>query len=531
VRDPSNRLILAFALVVAAILRLWGIGFGLPLTLAHPDESRVNYEGIRVLSGHFNPGFFNYPSLFMYALGLTDAGYCASGVVFGTYASIRECAASWRTGWEPFFLAARLLSAVAGTATVFLVYRLGGWLFDTATGLAAALFLAVAFLHVRDSHFGVTDVAMTALLTAALILLVRVSASSFRGFAVAGFVAGLATSTKYNAVLLTAAAAVRLGLLWREERRAGALFRGATAWVLAMVAGFVVGTPYALANPVRFWTDASAEAAHLRLGHAIYLGIGWQYHFVVTLWYGLTWPLLVSALIGTLWMAIRVPRRAALLLAFPVVYYAVAGRGQSVFARYMIPMVPFLCVTAGYCASSLARVISAKLPETRATLLCGVIVAIVATPSAMKACQLDRVFNRTDSRVLVADWVADHVQEGASIFVTGSYYGRPDFGRRHRRPFYSLVELESDTFYLPSGAPIERPEWFIVQESPLTAYSSVPQVVSDTLRYYQLAQTFRAIDMRTEHVFDQQDALFVPLAGFARVGRPGPNFYIYRRIK
>jgi hypothetical protein len=91
VRDRPSLLPLAVALAIAAALRLWGIGFGLPLTAAHPDEVRVSYEGVSVLGGTFRPGFFNYLSLFMYALAVADAGSCAAGVLSGAHASIKAC--------------------------------------------------------------------------------------------------------------------------------------------------------------------------------------------------------------------------------------------------------------------------------------------------------------------------------------------------------------------------------------------------------------------------------------------------------
>jgi len=38
--------------------------------------------------------------------------------------------------------------------------------------------------------------------------------------------------------------------------------------------------------------------------------------------------------------------QAAVVLAFPLIYYAVIGSGQTVFARYVLPLVPFLCLLA-----------------------------------------------------------------------------------------------------------------------------------------------------------------------------------------
>jgi len=98
------------------------------------------------------------------------------------------------------FLIARALSAAAGIATVSVTYRVGVSLFDRTTGLVAALFLAIAALHVRESHFALTDVSATCLLMASFLRIVRYWRSGFRRDALlAAVLAGLAASTKYNA--------------------------------------------------------------------------------------------------------------------------------------------------------------------------------------------------------------------------------------------------------------------------------------------------------------------------------------------
>ena len=55
--------------------------------------------------------------------------------------------------------------AVAGTATILVLARLARDAAGRATALVAALFLAVAILHVRDSHFATVDVLTTLLAT------------------------------------------------------------------------------------------------------------------------------------------------------------------------------------------------------------------------------------------------------------------------------------------------------------------------------------------------------------------------------
>ena len=107
--------------------------------------------------------------------------------------------------WEPFFLISRGLSAAAGVGTVFVVYRLARKLWDEATALVAALFLALTFIHVRDSHFGTTDITMTLLIVVSVSVLLSAHLTGRRHlFALAGLAGGLATATKYNGVFLAA---------------------------------------------------------------------------------------------------------------------------------------------------------------------------------------------------------------------------------------------------------------------------------------------------------------------------------------
>lgn len=69
------RLALAALLLAGATVRIWGMGFGLPLTRAHPDEPLVAHTAVDIAGGHLDPGFFNYPTVFMYdrLLARTDS--------------------------------------------------------------------------------------------------------------------------------------------------------------------------------------------------------------------------------------------------------------------------------------------------------------------------------------------------------------------------------------------------------------------------------------------------------------------------
>ena len=78
---------------------------------------------------------------------------------------------SWKAveqvGPSDFYLWGRFVTAAIGTATIALVYR-AGLRWGPRAGLAAAALLAVMPMHVRESHFVLTDVPMTFAVTLTL---------------------------------------------------------------------------------------------------------------------------------------------------------------------------------------------------------------------------------------------------------------------------------------------------------------------------------------------------------------------------
>ena len=151
----SFRLALSGVLLLAAALRLWGLRWGLPdathLFSYHPDEFH-SLRGILSLSqGDLNPHFFNYGSLYLYLVSAACV-VAHGGLVAGLdVATLPEAI-------RAFTLDARIVSALAGIATVYVVGLIGTRIASRAAGLVAALALAVMPLHVLNCHYGTVDV-------------------------------------------------------------------------------------------------------------------------------------------------------------------------------------------------------------------------------------------------------------------------------------------------------------------------------------------------------------------------------------
>jgi hypothetical protein len=524
-RIPAGDRWLIIVVATGAALRFVPVWFGLPY-MARPDEEVAIGIATLILDGKLNPEFFHWPSLTFYVL----AG------VFGIARILRGL-----VGLEPALtpeqtvVLGRAVMATAGTVTILVLHRIGRRVAGEPAGVIAAGLLAVAMLHVRDSHFAMTDVLMTLLVTTSVALLLgamdRASEpGAWRWFGAAGLAGGLAAATKYNAAAVAAAMAAAQILLLRDSRHAAGQLRAwrpSFAFALCFAAGFLVATPYAVFDARTFWVDLQFNFTHLSGGHGVDLGRGWTSHLLRSLPYGLGPTTFATALAGSAVLATRHPREAFMLGSFVAALYISIGSGQTVFFRYILPIVPVLCVPAAVAIVHAASWLAARGAMTRSNAL-AVLLVLTAGPGLVNSVWFDVLLARTDSRVLAARWLQQRVQPGDSVYDSGGTYASLVLREAPRYHAWHF-DPELGSFGHPEG---RNPDWLVLHESPVSAYASTPpQVRALALRDYELVHRVRATRGRARAaVYDRQDAFFMPLWGFWTVERPGPTIGIYRRV-
>lgn len=473
--------------------------------------------------------------MFLYLIAALYRVVYAAAHLAGAVGSIPEFVARWNTEPGPLYLIARGVSALAGTATVAVTYALGRRVADRETGMVAAAFLAGAFLHVRDSHFGATDVLLTFLASLSVLLVVRAHADRRPwSFAAAGLVGGLAASTKYGVLVLVVPAFVSQLTRAAEDGR-WSLRRLVDARLLLFLGAFAVAalaaTPYALLDSGQFVRDLTFELRHFREGHgAVKLGVGWWYHLTVSLWYGLGWPILIAGLAGIPWLIWKRRALGLLFWSFPIAYYASAGAGQTVFVRYMLPVVPFPCAGAAAVACGVIRLGAPGASQRARRALVALVAASMLAPSVVRVVQFDRLLARPDNRLLAARWLSDQIGRGEAIYQSGSGSGQLQWRGRPVTVEEWNYNEDAKRFVAQGHFTDRLPKWIVVQQSPVWYYSRTPPDIARLAREsYDLVRVFAAMDAGARgQVFDQQDAFFLPLAGFEGVRRPGPSFVIYR---
>jgi hypothetical protein len=212
---------------------------------------------------------------------------------------------------------------------------------------------------------------------------------------------------------------------------------------------------------------------------------------------------------------------------FLIALYGVLGSGYTVFFRYILPLVPVLCLAAAIGVGAAAKWVSARFGLREAVAL-AVVTLAVAGPALVNAVWFDVLLGRTDTRVLAARWLMPRVRPGDALHEAGGSYARLDLtGLRYHEWFF---DLETESFGHPEG---RLPDWLVFYDSPLWTYARVPAPLRRLAgERYVLVHTITAArgGRRSAATYDLQDAFFLPVSGFHTVERPGPNVQIYRLL-
>ncbi len=556
--------------LLGGVLRFWGISFGLPGNTLRPDEDMVVYPALAMIGGDMDPRDYTYPTFYKYLLALIFRVCMALGVGTGQVEAAWQYAAyGFFVDGSLFFYLARSVTAALGTLTVYTVFRLGSDAYGKWVGIVGALFLSVSVLHVRDSHFGVTDVPSVSFLLLSMVYVVRVVLrGGVREYLLCGVFLGLGASTKYGGVL----GVVPLGVAHLSRKpKDVALFRwvlGRDLWIALGVCAlvFAVTSPYLLLNVRGFIQDFGFQMLHLfEYGHGEDLGRGWTYHPRVSLRYGMGLVLLFFSVSGVAFSCVRREKVDWVLLSYVAVYYAIPGQGKTVFFRYVLPLVPVLCVLAGRFVVWAANY--SILSRGYRLAVCSVIVIVGMAEPLWSCVRLNVLFSREDTRVLARQWIEDHIPEGQKIANVGGIYGDVQLKIRHGVTWWlwryfnffkdlpepmladhlTRYEIEIPPFYvytniignrnLGAGSQgllevLENDEvaYVVTHQHPLPSSMVNPEFLRELERRATLMLTFSPGDWEDLQgaVYDLQDAFYAPISGFGGLVRTGPVVKIWR---
>jgi hypothetical protein len=441
-----ERLALAAILLLAALLRLSGLTFG--LDLSDPRETVLNnlldergmvdeVQG-RFLRGDLHPGSF----LLRGPAGFVVFGLCDAAVLWleRLQGSLDWGARLAELDRNPslLHLVHRLVSVVAGVLSVWLCARVTRREFGPAAGLSAAVLLACAYLHVRESHFGQVDVLwgfFTLLALERCFLLLRAPRAG--RYALAGLCAGLAASAKYFSALFGATILIAHLMARAAARRTGAPVPPhrnlALAWAL-MPVGFLLLFPGVLMAGgdllERLLFSRQVYGGSLRPGVLLE---GLLFHGRYSLGVGLGEPVLVLVAAGAL-LAWRRGSTGRFFVLAALVFVPSILVTEHRPVRFALGLLVHLVPGAGIALSALL----ARLPRGLAALA----LLLVLAPSLARSSALDLLLPRRDTRVEMLALLRERALPPEEVLGAGWHHGLPVPASRTALPY---------TTYLPAG--------------------------------------------------------------------------------
>ena len=416
-RERPARLIrwalLPLILIIATTARLWDLKSGVPHAVGI-DEPLVVDHGLRILrTGDWNPHIFNYPALVIYFQAAIDIVRFLWGALAGEWSSLDGFSIAAVYGAD------RLAVALIGVATVWLTYRLGVELGSRRVALFAGAQMAVRPMHVRESHFVLTDVPMTALVVLAAWCALRAGRlRTIRAYAWAGAVCGFAAAAQY--VGCVAFVAVIVAWLLNDLRSLDRGFKIGAAAGAAVVA-FLIAAPYTLLDLPSFLDGVASLLAQFA-GPSGTGDPAWLL-YAKHLWSDGSIPLTL-ALIAIPLVLVRGPARAwAPVIAFGAAYFYVLSSHAHPFGSSVLPLLPAECLLSSAAVSELLAlsglVTALSRPAVQRVLLAVAVVTLLYGPTAAIVRWLE-VSKRPDTRTIAADWLINGIPKKSRVAVENS---------------------------------------------------------------------------------------------------------------
>jgi len=418
--------VLAAILLLALVLRLWGNHFGLPY-LYHPDEDAVVMPAISILkSGDLEPTRMEYGTLYIYVLTAVSAATYINSARNGLISSPEQLPIYERGSYPAiythaeYFVAARTMAALLGVGIVLLVYMLANRLGNRRQALIAAALAAVLPDLSKHSHFATPDIPLTFISLLALYLILRAydnwDEDTMWAYAGAGFVCGLAASTKYNGIVM--GVPLLLIPLLKAHQLDDLLSARTLSGPIGMVLGFLAGTPFALLNVPKFlyWIGYSLNLYNSPTNQAV--GTSWQWHLA----YHLQSPDVLVFCLGMIgfffsWRSWGW-RRALLVNIMAILMWLAIASQLRREARMWLPTAPLFVMWTAVLLDITAGFLQKYIPSPRINKAIPVaLTLVVGLPLLWNTMQINLRFEKTDVRTITQEWIEAHIAPGTPIAV------------------------------------------------------------------------------------------------------------------
>ncbi|OGM27010.1 hypothetical protein A3D00_01915 [Candidatus Woesebacteria bacterium RIFCSPHIGHO2_02_FULL_38_9] len=406
----SKKLILLI-LVLALIVRIWGVNFGLPQKHII-DEQAIVYSVFYAANYKLNAGLYLHAPLLPYILLFEYGCYFIVGRIIGIFSSTNDFAVSYLKDPTTLFLLGRLTGVLFGVGTVFLTYLIGEKFFKKYVGIIAAFLLAFIFLHVKESHYIKEDVIAGFFVLSVYYFSLRIkSYGKLKDYLLAGSLIALAISAKYTSVVVIPA--MLIAHFFNKKRKFINLFYAGLFGLLV----FLLINLYLVLNFKSTYDWINSQFVGNRISYDLILAgkPAWWWFLLVNIPQGVGAPLFIAAVIGFLFTPI--------LSIVPLTFlFTVDLWTKYKSARLAISLLPFFALATAVIFEKLQTLI--KNRKIKLILVPSLMILIIY-PSLSGTVKFDFLLTRSDTRKEASNWFTDNIDKDVKVVVEGTF--KPEF--------------------------------------------------------------------------------------------------------
>lgn len=431
-------------LLLALVLRLWGISYGFPLFLVN-DETPHVYGALKMIElKTLVPAFHQeefkkvlyYPPLISYALLPVVMPVIGAHWLFSGMPPLAEYKLALALDPSFIWLAARIFIALVGVLDVAVIYLFARRIFQSErAGVFAALFAALSFYHLQLSHNVRHWLPAGFLLTLAWLWSVPIfeGRASWRRYAWLGALVGAAAGGVNTAAVIGLippffASIFRQGArgLERIPVRKIALLLISFA-VVALV--FVALYPYGFTRAEGAVSpEADIIGRFLLLSQKSVSGLmSFWGTYIRALWDFET-PLLLAGLLGAglfLWRGRRFWALTALIYAFS--FFTLLYLFDDYTVRGIVFIIPLLAAFAGYAADEIWRKLEIKKLEIKRRIsnflfsqflifsISAFLISIFFGWQFVTDLRYDWLLAQDDTRLVAVKWIDGNLPSGSRV--------------------------------------------------------------------------------------------------------------------
>ncbi len=487
--------ILITILVIAAILRLWGLNWDQGFHL-HPDErmisivaadihlpqTTIEWDNLLTKDSVLNPKFFAYGSLPIYLLKITG-----SLVGAPDYQSIN--------------IVGRFLSSIFDLGTIFLIYLVGQNLFNRKIGLISSFSYAVSVLPIQLSHFYAVDTLLTFFGMAVFYCLIKFNKYfQFRWLIFSGIFFGLTLSTKTSAVLLFIPILL-IFLTAFKKVPLKKLFDYALCILLLTIVTFLITEPFALIDLHNFLGQTWAQQAMTKSAFTFpytlqYVGkIPILYEVKNIFFWGLGPFMALLAFLGLILIHYQVFKTRDFyiipILVWFWIYFLIVSSFAIGFMRYLLPIYPLLSLCTGFFVYQIYRHLKSYFPTSLFVIFTSIfLILILVWPLTFIS-----IYDQPNTRVTATKWIHTNIPIGARILNEHWDDGLPlDRANLYKIDLLALYEPETPAKWISINNQLQLNDYIILASNrlytplqKLTNCQALPKdrCYRETANYYQ----------------------------------------------